>query len=364
MKIGIISHLKHPICQPFAGGLEAFTYQITKALVAMGHQVILFASESSDVQLPLIPILSDHNYDNQSGTRKKIRDLPSEYIAEHHAYFKLMNELDGYGFDVIFNNSLHYIPITMANTLSTPILTVLHTPPFYELKLAVKAERNAPVVNYCTVSRQSAKNWAGMISDCPVILNGIQINDWSFFPRSASPAYAIWFGRIHPDKGLHHAILAARKAGLPLKVAGGIADQKYYENKIVPLLGQDISLLGLLDHNALNTEIGNASVCLVTPCWQEPFGLVVAEAMACGTPIAGFRIGALPELVTPETGYLVESGNVDELCKAIQQAQKLERQKVRDHALAKFRFGRMAEEYETLLNTISLQKKLTMPYDR
>lgn len=358
MKIAIISHLKHPICQPFAGGLEAFTYQITSALNAMGHQVVLFASGSSDGELPLVPILSDQNYDNLSGTRKKKPDLPSEYIAEHHAYFKLMIELDGYGFDVIFNNSLHYIPITMANNLKTPMLTVLHTPPFYELQLAVTAERKAPVVSYCTVSRQSARNWAEMICDCPVILNGIQIDDWSFFPRAASPAYAIWFGRIHPDKGLHHAILAARKAGLRLKVAGGIADKKYYENKIVPLLDKDIILLGLLDHKELNTEIGNASVCLVTPCWQEPFGLVVAEAMACGTPIAGFHIGALPELVTPETGYLVESNNVNELCIAIHQAQKLSRQKVREHAVAKFRFERMAEEYETLLNSISLKKKI------
>lgn len=356
MKIGIISHLKHPIRQPFKGGLEAFTFQITQALQNLGHEVLLFASDSSDPQLPLFPIISDEHYDTNSGLRRKHKDLPSEYIAEHHAYFKLMTQIDDYNLDVIFNNSLHYIPITMANTISTPMLTALHTPPFYELKLAITRERRFPVIKYVTVSNQSANNWSELIKDCPVILNGIDIESWKFYAAPSSPAYAIWFGRIHPDKGLHLAILAARNAGLPLRVAGGIADRKYYQTKILPLLGKDIQLLGLIEHEELNKQIGEASVCLVTPCWEEPFGLVVAEAMACGTPVAGFQAGALPELLTKDTGVLVKKGDIIALSCAISQAQKLDRRKVRAHAVCKFSNSQMTEKYEQMLGVTSGRK--------
>jgi len=358
MKIGIISHLKHPIRQPFAGGLEAFTFQITQALQNLDHEVLLFASDSSDPQLPLFPILSDEHYDMETGIRKKLTDLPSEYIAEHHAYFNLMMQIDDYNLDVIFNNSLHYIPITMANAISTPMLTVLHTPPFYELKLAITREQRAPVIKYVTVSAQSANNWSELIENCPVILNGIHVESWKFFAVPSRPAYAIWFGRIHPDKGLHLAILAARDAGLPLRVAGAIADRKYYQTKILPLLGEDIQLLGLLEHEELNQQIGEASVCLVTPCWEEPFGLVVAEAMACGTPVAGFEAGALPELLTKETGVLAKKGDVTGLSAAILQAQKLDRGKVREYAISKFSYSQMTKKYEHMLGVTSGRETL------
>ncbi|TCD07596.1 glycosyltransferase family 4 protein [Pedobacter frigidisoli] len=357
MKIGVISHLKHPISAPFAGGLEVFTHQVTNALTALGHQVTLFASSSSDPTLPLEAILSDDHYDQVSRTRKGQRNLPSEYIAEHHAYFGLMCKIDALGLDVIFNNSLHYIPITMANTIRTPMVTVLHTPPFYELELAIAAERRRPVMNYVTVSYQSAFNWQKLIAECPVILNGIMLQDWDFYSSPAKEQYAIWFGRIHPDKGLHLAIKAARSAGIALHVAGAISDKRYYDREIVPILDTDITLLGLLNQKQLNQEIGEASVCLITPCWQEPFGLVVAEAMACGTPIAGFNMGALPELVTAETGVLVEFGNVPALGNAICQAMGLERKRIHLHAVNRFDFHHMIAAYEQLLEDIIEEKR-------
>ncbi|MCZ4222546.1 glycosyltransferase [Pedobacter rhodius] len=357
MKIGIIAHLKHPIIAPFAGGLEVFTHQVTTALVAMGHDVMLFASDASDPALPLEPILSDNHYDKTTGIRKKKKDLPSEYIAEHHAYFGLMTKIDDYGLDIIFNNSLHYIPITMAGTLQTPMVTVLHTPPFYELDMAIAAERRQPVINYVTVSGQSAFNWRKHVKDCPVILNGIPLEDWIFYPEASKAVYAIWFGRIHPDKGLHLAIAAARKAKIPLRVAGGVADQKYFDKEIAPMLGDDITLLGLLDQKALNKEIGMASVCLITPCWEEPFGFVVAESMACGTPIAGFKMGALPELINAQTGVLVELADVNALAEAIKKAIRLDRKTIHLYAQHKFSFLQMIKAYESLLERVSGRRK-------
>ncbi|MFC4211230.1 glycosyltransferase family 4 protein [Pedobacter lithocola] len=361
MKIGIISHLKHPIAAPFAGGLEVFTHQITKLLCERGHDVILFASSNSDASLPVESILSDVDYDKQTGVRIKRKDLPSEYIAEHHAYFTLMTSIDEYELDVIFNNSLHYVPITMANTVQTPVLTVLHTPPFYELELAIRSERKNPVIDYVTVSKQSAQNWQMQIENCSVIANGIVLEDWISYPDNNTDVYAVWFGRIHPDKGLHLAIEACKKAGIKLKVAGAIADQRYYDSKVAPLIDETIEILGLLNHQELNELIGKAQVCLITPCWQEPFGLVVAEAMACGTPIVGFKMGALPELIDEDCGVLVDFADTDALAQAIQSASNLDRKLVAKSA-SRFDIHKMIDKYEQMLENIIKQHPVKQAY--
>jgi glycosyltransferase involved in cell wall biosynthesis len=356
MKIGIIAHLKHPIIAPFAGGLEVFTHQITRELQLRGHEVILFASSGTDPELPLVPILSDEHYDTGTGIRIKRKDLPSEYIAEHHAYYQLMTTVDNYQLDILFNNSLHYIPITMANTIKTPVVTVLHTPPFYELGLAIAAERQTPVIDYVTVSAQNADSWSAYLNDCQVIPNGINMEDWQPYRYPSAEEYAVWFGRIHPDKGLHLAIQAAKQAGLKLKVAGGIADPAYYKSQIVPLLDDSIELMGLQDQRSLNELIGGARVCMVTPCWQEPFGLVVAEALACGTPVAGFKMGALPDLVPEETGVLVEFGDIAGLAAALSTAMKLDRMVISNYAREQFDIKIMIERYEQLLAMVADNK--------
>ncbi|NTE04609.1 glycosyltransferase family 4 protein [Agrobacterium tumefaciens] len=356
MRIGIISHLKHPIVAPFDGGLEVFTHEITRRLVSRGHDVILFASSSSDENLPVDPILSDEDYDEKTGMRIKRRDLPSEYIAEHHAYFGLMSRIDDYKLDIIFNNSLHYIPITMANVVTTPMLTVLHTPPFYELQMAIRAEQRNPVIQYVTVSQQSAANWSDVMSDCEVIENGIDLDLWKSYGKANDQHYAIWFGRIHPDKGLHLAIQAAKIARIPLKVAGAIADQRYFKEKVSDLLDENVELLGIQDQKSLNSLIGGASVCIVSPCWQEPFGLVVAEALSCGTPVAGFKMGALPEIVAEGTGILVDYPEVEDLAKAIKNAMELDRNFVSSYARGRFDIEKMIDSYEKMLAEVAQQK--------
>lgn len=355
MKIGVIAHLKHPIKAPFAGGLEAFTYEITHRLTQRGHEVTLFASSSSAAGGKLYPILDDCSYDFRTGMRLKKSDLSSEYIAEHHAYYRMMTEIDAFELDVIFNNSLHYVPVTMAGVIKTPMATVLHTPPFYELQLATRAEQRFKNISYMTVSRSNAENWKEYISDCPFIHNGIDLNKWTFYPEGKQGNYAVWFGRIHPDKGLDTAIQAAKLAGMPLKVAGGIADKKYYSEKIEPVLDANTQMIGLLDHQQLNRLIGEARVCLITPVWQEPFGLVVAESMACGTPVAGVRAGALPEIVTDEGGILVEPGDAPGLAGAMLQASALDRKKIRNYAEANLNIEEMLTRYEKFLESVVTQ---------
>lgn len=348
MKIGIIAHLKHPIRSPFAGGLEAFTHDICKRLTARGHEVVLFASSKSDTELNLYPILNDDSYDDVTGYREKKPNLSSEYMAEHYAYMELMQHIDTLDLDIIFNNSLHYVPVTMAGIVKTPMLTVLHTPPFFELKNAVRLERTNGNILYATVSARNAENWNSYTSECTVIQNGIDLQSWEFYAEPDGD-YGIWFGRIHPDKGTHLAIQAAKIAGMPLKIAGGIADEKYFKTQIEPLLDDKIQYLGHKNHSELNILIGNAIVSLITPTWEEPFGLVIAESLACGTPIAGFAIGSLPYLVTKDTGTLAAPADVEALAAAITQASLKDRALCRNHAKSHFDVEKMINSYEDLL---------------
>jgi len=354
MKIGIIAHLKHPIRSPFSGGLEAFTFDVTQRLISRGHDVTLFASSKSDALLNVTPILSDEHYDDATGYREKKPNLSSEYIAEHHAYLQLMQDIDSLELDVIFNNSLHYVPITMAGIVSTPMLTVLHTPPFFELKNAVKAERRQGTISYVTVSDRNAENWNEFTGGCSVIRNGIDLSNWEYYPVPEGD-YAIWFGRIHPDKGTHLAIEAAKLAGVKLYLAGNIADEKYFKNRVEPLLDDQVSYVGQKDHNELNALIGNAFVSLITPTWEEPFGLVVAESLACGTPVAGFAIGALPQLITAQTGELAKPGDVKALAKAIAGAKLKKRSACREHAVSSFNVEKMILAYEKQLMQLTTQ---------
>jgi len=351
MKIGLIAHLKHPIKAPFAGGLEAFTFQICKLLRERGHDVTLFASSSSGPGIDLHPILSDERYDEKTRERKNTADMSSEYIAEHHAYYQLMNQIDSLNLDVIFNNSLHYVPITMANLLKTPMVTVLHTPPFYELELAAKAERKHKSLRYVTVSKSNAARWNKIVTECEVIMNGVDCNAWDFYDEGQQENYAVWFGRVHPDKGLHLAIAAAKLAGIPLKIAGGIADRKYFNTKVEPLLDENTQMLGLLDHHSLNNLIGKARVSIISPTWEEPFGLVVAESLACGTPVAGFSIGALPEIVNSQCGSLASPADVESLASAIKSAQVLNRKTVRAYAENHMSIAHMVTCYEQFLQS-------------
>lgn len=342
MRIGVLTHLKHPVRQPFPGGLEAFTYDATLGLRALGHEVTLFASSASAPELQVVPILDDSTYVDGN------RPLASEYIDEHHAYLKALLHIDSYGFDVIFNNSLHYVPVTMASMIRTPMLTVLHTPPFFELIEALAGNRHGGW--FCTPSRANAQAWSAHVPECEVIANGIDLDFWR--PRGAVGEQVLWFGRIVPDKGPHLAIAAARLAGVPLRLAGQITDQAWFDEHIAPHLGEQIRYLGHLGREALADELASASAALVTPCWEEPFGLVVAEALACGTPVAAFARGALPELLTAATGALAPAGDIAALAKALLEARGKSRTACRERAQSLWSHAHMLKRYEQRLHEV------------
>ncbi|WP_231489792.1 glycosyltransferase family 4 protein [Pedobacter sp. Leaf170] len=348
MNIGIIAHLKHPIRKPYMGGLEAFTYEITKRLIMRGHDVTLYASELSDPSLNVKVILSDLDYDRETFSRFRSHEMSEDFISTHHAYLELMQDIDGNGHDIIFNNSLNYVPVTMSTILETPMITVLHTPPIFEMKRAMAHERKSGRIRYVSVSRSNAKAWQPYLNDCEVIWNGVDVTQWKFYPEQRGD-YVIWFGRIHPDKGTHLAIQAAKSAGVKIKVAGTIADSHYYHTYVEPLLSDNVEMLGNCTHEELNELIGNAKCSVITPCWEEPFGLVVAESLACGTPVAGIAKGALPYLIDDSCGSLTQSNDPEELALCIKKAITLNRIESRKRAEESLNIEGMIDAYEALL---------------
>jgi len=341
LRIGILTHIKFPVCQPFAGGLEAFTHDVTLGLRARGHAVTLFAKGGSAPQLEAVAVPDEEQCRHPS--------LSSAYVAEHHAYLKLMQGIDDYGFDVIFNNSLHYVPVTMASLIRTPMLTVLHTPPFFEMTNALRGDRQSG--RFCTPSTANARNWSQWVPHCAVIPNGIDLHGWQ--PVANVGEHALWSGRLVPEKGAHLAIDAARLAGVPLRLAGQVVDDGYFKEYIAPRLGPGVEYLGHLQRAALGAELASAAVALVTPCWDEPFGLVVAEALACGTPVAAFDRGAMRDLISEDVGCLVPPNDVAALAEAIGIARSQSRQACRTRAETLWGHDLMLDRYEALLAEVA-----------
>ncbi|RYE32412.1 MAG: glycosyltransferase family 4 protein [Hyphomicrobiales bacterium] len=343
MRIGIIAHLKHAIREPFAGGLEMHTSMLQGALQRRGHDVTIFASSRSEPGVCVEAIC-----DETSLLDIGCAEAPDKaFFQEHHAYLSLMNALRSRPFDLIHNNSLHYLPVAMADALPMPMVTTLHTPPFAWLESGVRLCK-APHATFVAVSESIRRSWSRVAPVHHVIMNGIDLDRFVCHVEPAQEPYWVWYGRIVPEKGVHHAIAAAGLAGAKLLIAGPISDEDYFDRKVGPQLNDRIIYLGHLPHVELAAIIGGSRAFLCTPCWEEPYGLVVAEALACGVPVAAFARGAIPELLDAATGVLAIPDDPASLAQAALVAETLNRQACRAHAERRCDAERMINEYEAL----------------
>jgi glycosyltransferase involved in cell wall biosynthesis len=184
-------------------------------------------------------------------------------------------------------------------------------------------------MQFAAVSRHTAQAWSSVIPDVGVVHNGVDLTRWT--PGSGGGGL-IWLGRLAAEKAPHLAIAAARGAGMQIELAGPVHDSTYFEREVRPLLGEGVSYLGHLPQAALATVLGGASATVVTPIWDEPYGLVVAESLACGTPVAAFARGGIPEILNRASGVLVPDGDVPALAAALPRVTHLSRQSALDRA--------------------------------
>ncbi len=353
LKIGIIASARHAIREPFAGGLEMHTHALATSLRRRGHDVTVFASATSDADLGMEPVCDEASgLDFSQAARGDASMLAEPFMHEHHAYLHLMLRLQRADFDVVQNSSLHYLPVAMAPALPCPFVTTLHTPPTPWLESALAARRPARNATYVSVSACNARAWQEHVRRCEVIPNGIDLGRWRFRPE-ADPARAVWTGRIVPEKGPHHAIEAAHAAGLRITLAGPVHDAAYFREAVEPRLAEGDGYAGHLAHERLAALVGGAGVFLCTPCWDEPYGLVVAEALACGTPVAAFARGAVPEILCAASGRTAPPGDTEALAEAARACLGLDRRACRRRAEKHCSLQRMVDRYERLYRRLA-----------
>lgn len=340
LRVGIVAGARFPISEPYAGGMEAHTHTLARALGDLGHDVVLFASGGPDdvptVRFPAPPVLS-------TAARGDVSMPPERFMAEHHAYLSLMLRLDDFGLDVLHNNSLHYLPVAMSGVVGVPVVTTLHSPPTPWLESAVATGDEDAHGHFVSVSFANARAWQGRVPVDAVIHNGVDVCRWH--PHGGPRSGLVWTGRIVPEKGTHVAVQTARMLGVPLTIAGPVHDRDYFDTAIAPWLGTDVRYAGHLCSDELAVLVASAEVALVTPLWDEPYGLVVAEALACGTPVAALPRGAMPELVADDRGHLADDDGVAALARAVKDARVADPAVCRAWAVANASVTSMARRY-------------------
>jgi len=352
LRIALIASNRYPIRQPFAGGLEAHVWHLAHALGEAGHDVTLFAAPGSDPDLPA-SFLEVPSFEVSDLAQRDVSMPSAGFLGDHHAYLSLMLDLAGPSadrFDVVHNHSLHYLPVAMARMLRTPLLCTLHTPPTPWLESAMTTPGGCPST-FVAVSRHTAQAWEhatpGPVS---VVPNGVDLEAWPVGPGGDD---LIWFGRLVPEKGTHLAIRAARRAGRRLRIAGPISDRVYFTEHVEPFLGPDVTYLGHLPQADLAAAVGRSAASLVTPQWDEPYGLVVAESLACGTPVVAFARGGIPEVVDDTSGCLVAPDDVDALAAAVPHATALSRADARARAEHRCSERTMVDAYVRLYRQLA-----------
>ncbi|MBI0476465.1 glycosyltransferase family 4 protein [Sphingomonas sp. MA1305] len=348
MRIAILAHVRQRIAEPFAGGMEAHAWQLAAGLQARGHDVVLFASGDSDPRFTIDPVVAQHYeltfpWAEHRGSQPLIAHLDAGYAAA-------CDRIAAGGFDVVHNNSLHRFPLEQRRTAMVPTVTSLHVPPYDALHWFVSSSPAPRHRLTVTSARQLAAWWPeGAPPEASVLHNGIDVARWPYVPQGNGEA--IWCGRITPNKGPHLAARAARQAGVRLTLFGAIEDPEYWQAELAPLIGPDIVYGGHLDAQALAAELGRASVFVFTPCWDEPFGLVAAEAMACGLPVAAFDAGAAREVIG-DAGAFAAPGDVDGLARAIQAALAIPASVPRERVLRMFTHDHMLDRCEALYHAV------------
>lgn len=360
LRLGVIAPSRNPIRQPYAGGQEALVGQLVARLRQRGHHVTFFAGEGSDhadpdYAFPATPWApTPEAADDES--------MPAAgFMRDHHSHLRLMMALAGPlsgAFDLVHNHSLHHLPVAMAPLLGTTVLTTLHTPPTPWLESAIHSAPRPGALRFASVSRFVARQWQTLASRRRphVVLNGVDLDAWSAGPGGGP---LVWFGRLVPEKAPHLAVRVARRAGRPLVLAGPLSDSEYFRQVVRPLLGDQVEYAGHLGIPELARVVGSASAALVTPVWDEPYGLVVAEAAACGTPVVAFARGGIPEVmgspvadaqhagsvITP-AGALVAPGDVSAMAAAVGSVVQLDRRAVRSFAERTLSIDRTVTRYE------------------
>ncbi|HEX2810185.1 MAG TPA: glycosyltransferase family 4 protein [Kineosporiaceae bacterium] len=336
MLIGLIAPPWLPVPPPTYGGTEVVVDNLARGLVALGHDVRLFTVGESTCPVPRDSLFA-------AGVEPIGASVPE--AAHVLAAYEWLSDVD-----VIHDHTiLGPLLATRSRTLHPPVVVTNHGP-FTGICRPLFAEiaRHAAVV---AISHAQART-AGGIPVTAVIHHGIDLNVYR--PGPGKGGYLVFIGRMSPDKGVHHAVRIARRAGLPLVLVTKMrepAEREYYEREVRPLLPPEAALPVELPLDQRLDLLRNAYALLNPIEWAEPFGLVMAEALACGTPVLAFSRGAATEIVEHgRTGFLCP--DEDAMVAALPRVGHLDRCTCRAAAEERFSLLRMARDYEHVYRAI------------
>lgn len=323
------------------GGTEHIVHLITEELVRRGHDVTLFATGDSETAARL-----------RSVTREPARYGDMSDGLRHAEYLQLANaqacfiEASAGAFDIVHNHA-GVEGLVLAATSRTPVLTTNHNPFVPQIQSVWDAYPWA----HNAISRASAATFPSR-GALPPILHGIDVASYPFGERPEGGL--LFLGRFSPEKGAARAIAAARAAGLPLVLAGKVdtSDSTHFADEIEPHIdGDRVRYVGEADQAAKRKLLAAADALLFPIDWHEPFGLVMVEALASGTPVIGLRRGSVPEVIDDGvTGFVVD--DVDAMAEAIGRIGEIERRVCRQRAEADFNVARMVDDYERHYETV------------
>jgi glycosyltransferase involved in cell wall biosynthesis len=344
MKIAQIAPLYERVPPLLYGGTERIVSYLTEELVRQGHEVTLFASGDSHTGAALVPC---------SEAALRLDPLIRDPLPYH------LMQMDEVGrraaeFDVLhFHTDLVHFPLL--RYLPNPTLTTVHgrldladLRPFYDFfsqapLISISADQQRPLPR---------ANWVGTVH------HGLPADGLPFNPL-ATGGYLAFLGRISPEKGPDRAIDIAARLGLPLRIAAKIdkADQSYWDTVIKPLIDKNpaVEFVGEINEASKPYFLGNALALLFPIDWPEPFGLVMIEAMACGTPVIAFRRGSVPEIIEDGvSGFVVD--DIEGAVQAVAQVETLPRAEVRRCFERRFTAERMARDYLAIYHSLIMRQ--------
>lgn len=353
MKIGIIAPQAYPIPPKTYGGTELVIYYIVEGMVKKGHDVTLFACEGSETSAKL-----DQNWTKQIEVGQTFSNENVFYSIER------MNHLVDVSkdFDILHNHQ-GLLPITYARYMKCPLVTTTHT----DLSRSIGSDPTRQKIfksgNIVSISNSQRKGCPDAQYVATVYNGTVDLEKYVFGKGGDNLA---WIGRFNPYKGAEKGIAAAKAIGKKLVLAAKIEEENrtYYEEHIATALGENAEYIGEVNLQQKSDLLGSSKAFVMPIDWDEPFGLVIIEANACGTPVVAFARGSMPELIKDGVnGFLVEPGDMDGFKKALEkiyampeeQYQELRRTS-REHMEKNFSIQRMVDGYEAVYKQLVGQK--------
>ncbi|MBV6622048.1 MAG: glycosyltransferase family 4 protein [Rivularia sp. (in: Bacteria)] len=334
MRIAQISPLWERV-PPFRyGGIELIVKLLTEELVRRNHEVTLFASGDSIISSKLHSV---HDRALRLDSSIQEPDIYHQMILAD-VYQKAYADFD------IIHSHIGYASLPYSSFVKTPTVHTLHGAFCSDTIKIHRRFREQPLISISEAQREPCLD----LNYVRTVYNGIDTSVYPFYSTPAQPAYLAFIGRISPQKGAVEAIQIARANNLPLKMAGKVdlVDADYYREQVEPLIdGEQIQYLGEISHEDKVKLLGEAIATLFPIAWREPFGLVMIESMATGTPVIAMNLGSVPEVVADgKTGFVCD--DTDTMTQMVPKATKLDRQTCREYIVSRFSVESMTDEYE------------------